>query len=121
MNNMYSDDVDLDDAEAGAGEPDWRSMTYEVLNPDNTVGVACDRDGEVVGLHITDEARENGDVWLGAEILRCARLAHAKSRVGLRTEMEFKGTKSYTIDSFDLPTEAAYRAMENEAFGRTNS
>ncbi|MFQ6331550.1 hypothetical protein ACLMAL_36260 [Nocardia sp. CWNU-33] len=121
MSNNYSDDDDFDDAETGTREPDWRTLTYEVLNPDNTVGVACDRDGEIVGLHITDDARENGDVWLGAEILRCARLAHAKSRVGLRTEMEFKGTKSYTIDSFDLPTEAAYRAMEREAFGKSIS
>ncbi|MFD0364589.1 hypothetical protein ACFQZZ_24370 [Nocardia sp. GCM10030253] len=120
MKDVYPIDADdLDNVDTD--EPDWRSMVYEVLNPDNTVGVACDRDGEVVGMHITDDARDNGDTWLAAEILRCARLAHAKSRVGLRAEMAYKGTQSYTIDSFDLPTEAAYRAMEDEVFGRTTS
>ncbi|WP_328391705.1 hypothetical protein [Nocardia sp. NBC_00416] len=92
-------------------------QVHEVFNPDHTAGVACDRDGEIVGLHITDDARENGDAWLGAEILKLARLAHAKSRLGLRREMEANGARSYTIDSFGLPTEAAYQAMEDEAFG----
>lgn len=106
-----------DGAESGPGEePDWRSMIYEVFNPDHTAGVACNRDGEVIGLHITDEARDNGDSWLSAELLRLARLAHTKSRVGLRAEMEYKGTRSYTIDAFDLPTEAAYRVMEKAEF-----
>ncbi|WP_067694169.1 hypothetical protein [Nocardia jejuensis] len=96
---------------------DWRGMTHEVFNPDHTAGAACNRDGEIIGLHITDEARENGEVWLAAEILRVARLAHFKSRVALRAEMEFNGTHSHTIDSFDLPTEAAYRAAEAAEFG----
>ncbi|TLF74016.1 hypothetical protein [Nocardia cyriacigeorgica] len=99
--------------------PDWQSMIYEVVNLDHSVGVACNRDGEVVGLHLTDEARENGDAWLSAEILRIARLAHMKSRVGLRAEMEYNGARPYTVDAFDLPTEAAYRAMENAELGRT--
>lgn len=98
-------------------EPDWHTMTYEVFNPDHTAGVACDRDGEIIGLHITDEARENGDVWLAAEIVRLARLAHLKSRVGLRAEMERKGSRSYTVDAFDLPTEHSYRAIEQAEFG----
>jgi len=113
------DQDDLDDL--AAAPPDWRNISYEVFNPDHTVGVACDRDGEVVGLHLTDDARDNGDTWLAKEILRVARLAHAKSRLGLRTEMEFKGTRSYTVDSFDLPTEASYRAMEAAEFGRATS
>ncbi|MEC3920203.1 hypothetical protein [Nocardia sp. CDC160] len=98
-------------------EPDWRQLTYEVFNPDNNVGVACNRDGEVVGLHITDEARDNGDAWLADEIVRLARLAHLKSRVGLRAEMEYKGSSAYTVDSFDLPTEASYRSAEASEFG----
>ncbi|MCU1648200.1 MAG: hypothetical protein JWN03_8475 [Nocardia sp.] len=98
-------------------EPDWRQLTYDVFNPDHSVGVACNRDGEVVGLHITDDARDNGDTWLAAEIVRLARLANLKSRVGLRTEMEQKGSHSYTVDSFDLPTDASYRAIEASEFG----
>ncbi|TLF55285.1 hypothetical protein [Nocardia cyriacigeorgica] len=108
--------IDYDD-ESDDTAPDWSAMIYEVFNPDHTVGVACDRDGEVVGLHLTDEARDNGDTWLAAEILRVAKLAHLKSRVGLRTEMEHKGTRPYTIDAFDLPTETSYRAMEAAEFG----
>ncbi|WP_040785516.1 hypothetical protein [Nocardia pneumoniae] len=111
------DDLDVDD-DPDAAPPDWRSRTYEVFNPDHTVGVGCDRDGEIIGLHITDDARDNGDSWLAAEIVRLARLAHAKSRVGLRAEMEYNGTRPYTIDSFDLPTEASYRAMEESEFRR---
>ncbi|MFF3569891.1 hypothetical protein [Nocardia jiangxiensis] len=108
----------LDQADdVGDAAPNWRTMTYEVFNPDHSVGVACGRDGEIVGLHITDDARDNGDAWLAAEIVRLARLAHQKSRVGLRAEMEFNGTRPYTIDSFDLPTESAYRAMEAAEFG----
>ncbi|WP_459549678.1 hypothetical protein [Nocardia sp. X0981] len=118
---MADDDYDydlMDDLEdEQAGKPAVSPQVHEVFNPDHTVGVACDRDGEVVGLHITDEARENGDSWLSAEILKIAGLAHAKSRLGLRREMEANGARSYTIDSFGLPTEAAYQAMEDEAFG----
>lgn len=117
--NAY-DNVRVDDeSESEAAQPDWNAMTYEVFNPDHSVGVACDRDGEVVGLHLSDEARDNGDSWLAAEILRLARLAHLKSRVGLRAEMEYNGARPYTVDSFDLPTEAAYRAMEHAEFGTT--
>ncbi|GAA5062270.1 hypothetical protein [Nocardia callitridis] len=116
-----SDGLDDYGEEAVAAGPDWWSDTHEVFNPDHTVGVACARDGEVVGLHITDDARDNGDAWLAAEILRIARLAHAKSRLGLRKEMEYKGTRPYTIDSFDLPTEASYRAMEEAEFGKPTS
>lgn len=114
---MADDDYDYDFEGEQAGEPAVSPQVHEVFNPDHTVGVACDRDGEVVGLHITDEARENGDSWLSAEILKIAALAHAKSRLGLRREMEANGARSYTVDSFGLPTEAAYQAMEDEAFG----
>ncbi|WP_245671631.1 hypothetical protein [Nocardia amamiensis] len=117
MHSIDTDDFDVDD-NLDAAPPDWRSRTYEVFNPDHTVGVGCDRDGEIIGLHITDDARDNGDSWLAAEIVRLARLAHAKSRVGLRAEMEYNGTRPYTIDSFDLPTEASYRAMEESEFRR---
>lgn len=105
------------DSEDDVAQPDWLSMTYEVFNPDNTVGVACNRDGEIVGLHLTDEAREEGDDWLAAEIVRLAKLAHLKSRVGLRAEMEDNGTGSHTIDAFDLPTEKSYRQAERAEFG----
>ncbi|MGW1742660.1 hypothetical protein ACWCPQ_28075 [Nocardia sp. NPDC001965] len=116
-----NEDFDYDDTEDDRDVPATSSaaapQVHEVFNPDHTVGVACDRDGEIVGLHITDEAQDNGDSWLSAEILKIAGLAHAKSRLGLRREMESNGARSYTIDSFGLPTEAAYQAMEDEAFG----
>ncbi|WP_062976891.1 hypothetical protein [Nocardia flavorosea] len=113
MSSPYDDH----DFEYDEPQPPPKKTTYEVFNPENTVGVACDRDGEVVGLHITDDARESGDSWLSSEIVKLAMLAHMQSRLGLRKEMEVKGTRSYTIDSFGLPTEAGYRAMEQEAFG----
>ncbi|MFB8281075.1 hypothetical protein [Nocardia colli] len=97
--------------------PDRNAHSYEVFNPDRTVGVACSRDGAMIGVHISDDARDNGDTWLAAEIVKLARLAHLKSRVGLRTEMEQKGTKPYTIDFFDLPTLESYRAVERAEFG----
>ncbi|MFE4455808.1 hypothetical protein ACFROC_00490 [Nocardia tengchongensis] len=110
---------DLDDLETPAEGA--RTLIYEVFNPDNSAGIACNRDGEIVGLYLTDEARDNGDTWLAAELLRLARLAHAKSRLGLRMEMERGGTRSYTIDSFDLPTDASYRALEAAEFGTGTS
>lgn len=115
------DDFDPDAEEQDPSGPDWQNLTYEVFNPDHTVGVACNRNGEIIGMHLTDEAQENGDTWLAAEILRVAKLAHQKSRVGLRAEMESRGTRSYTIDAFDLPTEAQYAAMENDEFGKTTA
>ncbi|MEV6427509.1 hypothetical protein [Nocardia sp. NPDC051463] len=122
MKDMFPLDVEDFDAE----DPDYdpaedQSRTFEVFNPDHSAGVACDRDGEIVGMHIADDALDNGDDWLAAEILKLARLAHAKSRVGLRNEMQRNGSLPYTIDSFDLPTEASYRAMEDAEFGRTTS
>ncbi|WP_328404184.1 hypothetical protein [Nocardia sp. NBC_00403] len=113
------DDLDLDEDDFDPSA--YEARTFEVFNPDHTAGVACDRDGEIIGMHVADDALENGDDWLAAEILKLARLAHAKSRVGLRNEMERKGSLPYTIDSFDLPTEASYRAMEDAEFGRTTS
>ncbi|WP_280233641.1 hypothetical protein [Nocardia cyriacigeorgica] len=114
------DDFDTDAYDPGEAPaaPNWQNMIYEVVNLDHSVGVACNRDGEIVGLHLTDEARENGDAWLSAEVLRVARLAHLKSRVGLRAEMEYNGASPYTVDAFDLPTEAAYRAQESAELGR---
>ncbi|AFU02725.1 hypothetical protein V7968_31770 [Nocardia vulneris] len=112
----------IDDLSADAGEddaPDWSARSYEVFNPDRTVGVACGRDGAVIGLHISDEACDNGDTWLAAEIVKLARLAHVKSRVGLRAEMEHKGTKPYAIDFFELPTQDSYRALERAEYGET--
>lgn len=117
MNDDFDYDDTEDDLDGPAPETTAAPQVHEVFNPDHTVGVACDRDGEIVGLHITDEARDNGDSWLGAEILKIAGLAHAKSRLGLRREMETNGARSYTVDSFGLPTEAAYQAMEDQAFG----
>jgi hypothetical protein len=116
-----TDTVDFDEFDDQPAVPDWRNLIYEVFNPENSVGVACNRDGEIVGMHITDDACENGETWLSTEIVRVARLAHLKSRVGLRAEMEYNGTRPYTIDSFDLPTEAAYRAMELAEFGSAGS
>jgi hypothetical protein len=109
MTELYDDD--------SAQAPDWASILYEVVNPDHTVGVACNRSGEVVGLLITDEAREEGDTWLAEEIVRLARLANTKSRVGLRAEMEFNGAGKYAVDALGLPTEADYRAMEDAELG----
>ncbi|GEM31321.1 hypothetical protein NN3_23280 [Nocardia neocaledoniensis NBRC 108232] len=109
-----------DDEEYAHGpEKDENPSVFEVFHPDHTLGVACDRDGEIVGMYIADEARENGETWLSAEILRLTRLAHLKSRAGLRKEMERQGTSRSTIDSFDLPTDASYQETEDLEFGRT--
>ncbi|MGY2092387.1 MULTISPECIES: hypothetical protein [Nocardia] len=91
-------------------------MIYEVFNPDNSVGVACDRSGLVVGLHIGD-VWEQADSWLAAEILRVARLARMKSQVGRRAELLYNGMSPHVADSLRLPTEADYNLMEKAEFG----
>ena len=106
-----------DSQDDSAAAPNWGSMLYEVVNPEHTVGVACNRGGEVVGLLITDEARAEGDSWLSEEIVRLARLANTKSKVGLRAEMEFNGAAKHTVDALGLPTEADYHAMADAEFG----
>ncbi|MBL1079759.1 hypothetical protein JK358_35695 [Nocardia sp. 2] len=95
---------------------DRDTVVFEVFNPDSSVGVGCNREGEVIGLHLNDDARDNGDSWLAEEILRVAQLTHLKSRLGLRREMESNGVLPHTVDAFDLPTEATYRAAEHAAF-----
>ncbi|MGK8489211.1 hypothetical protein [Nocardia asiatica] len=97
--------------------PDWRNLTYEVFNPDYSVGVACDRSGMIVGLHLGDEVWENTDSWLAAEIRRVARLAYLKSRVGRRAELLYNGALPRLADSLGLPTEAEYNLMEKAEFG----
>ncbi len=101
--------------EAGAASPP-RPVSYEVFNPDHSVGVACDQDGEIIGLHIGAGVRDSTDSWLAAEILLLARLAYQKSLVGRREEMLARGTPSYIAEDFGLPTAAQYASMERAAF-----
>jgi hypothetical protein len=98
-------------------ELDAKPTVYEVFNPDQTVGVACDREGAVVGLHIDDDILDHGDEWLAREIMRVAELAREKSRVGLRAELERSGSDPFVLRSLGLPTDADYITMENDAFG----
>jgi hypothetical protein len=93
-------------------------VSYEVFNPDHSVGVACDRDGEIIGLHIGVGVRDNTDSWLAAEILLLTRLAYQKSLVCRREEMLARGTPPYIAEDFGLPTAAQYAAMERAAFDR---
>ncbi|MFE6862384.1 hypothetical protein [Nocardia sp. NPDC057668] len=107
---------ELNNAEPLADGSAESPVTFEVFNPDESVGAACNRDGEIIGLHINDDARDNGEIWLAREILRVAHLANLKSRVGLRSEMEANGVLGHTIDAFGLPTQAAYTAAEQDEF-----
>jgi hypothetical protein len=97
-------------------ELDDKPTVYEVFNPDQTVGVACDREGAVVGLHIDDDILDHGDEWLAQEIQRVAKLAYEKSRVALRAELERSGSDPFVLTSFGLPTDADYVAMEIDTF-----
>lgn len=81
----------------GTEPPEPPPTVFEVFNPDATIGVACNRDGSVVGVHIDDDARESSDAWVADQILRLSRLAHQKSRLGLRAEMERNGTDPFTL------------------------
>jgi hypothetical protein len=106
-----------DDFYAGETNHADQPVVYEVYNPEQTVGVVCDREGVVIGMHIDDEILYEGDDVVAATIRRVAALAHQKSRVGLRAEMERNGTDAVTLGSFGLPTQKDYLAMENAEFG----
>ncbi|MFQ6230286.1 hypothetical protein [Nocardia sp. NPDC002869] len=88
-----------------------------MFNPDYSVGVACDRAGIVVGLHLGDEIVEHSDAWLAAEILRLARLARMKSEVARRQSLIDNGMLPHAVDARGLPRESNYRAAEAAAFG----
>lgn len=107
----------LPDGEEDVMISDWPETTYEVFNPDHSVGVACGRSGEIVGLYLGADIRDNAEDWLAAEILLLARLAYQKCRLGLRMEMMANGTLPHIIDQFGHPTAAEYREMETAAFG----
>ena len=96
---------------------DSQVRNYEVFNPDYSVGVACDCDGFVVGLHLDDEVWENTDRWLAAEIVRVAKLAYLKARVGRRVEMERRHGNTRFADALNPPTEEQYRRAEKVEFG----
>ncbi|WP_327100864.1 hypothetical protein OIE68_19945 [Nocardia vinacea] len=110
-------DLDTGDGDEAEAPPDWRNLIYEVFNPDYSVGVACDHSGMIVGLHLGDEVWQNTDSWLAGEVLRVARLAHLKSRVGRRTELLYNGAFPYVADELGLPTEAEYTLQEKTEFG----
>ncbi|WP_245671426.1 hypothetical protein [Nocardia amamiensis] len=102
----------------GGSVPSGRSgRIYEVFNPDYSVGVGCDQSGRIVGLHLGDEVWESADSWLAGEIVRVARLAHLKARVGRRMELLSRGVSPVVADALALPTEAEYRLQEKAAFG----
>ncbi|MEV6428332.1 hypothetical protein [Nocardia sp. NPDC051463] len=98
--------------------PDWRNLIYEVFNPDYSVGVACDRNGMIVGMHLGDEVWDSTDSWLADEVVRVARLAYLKSQVGRRAEMLYNGALPQFADSLGLITESEYRYREKAEFGR---
>ncbi|MGO4649276.1 hypothetical protein AB4305_30700 [Nocardia sp. 2YAB30] len=110
-------DLDTSGSVAAESPPDWRNLIYEVFNLDYSVGVACDRSGRIVGLHLSDDVWEHAENWLAAEILRVARLAHVKSQVGRRAELLYNGAMPRLADSLGLPTEAEYNLMEKAEFG----
>ncbi|WP_328407757.1 hypothetical protein [Nocardia sp. NBC_00403] len=111
--------TDLDtSSDVGQAQPDWRNLIYEVFNPDYSVGVACDRSGTIVGLHLGDGVWDNTDSWLANELVRVARLAYLKSRVGRRAELLHNGAWPSIADSLGLITETEYKFREQAEFGR---
>lgn len=97
--------------------PHRRPASFEVFNPDYTVGVACDRSGLIVGLHLDDEVWENTDEWLALEIVRVARLARLKSQVGRRSELMATAAGARLADRMSLPTQVDYELLEKFEFG----
>lgn len=93
------------------------ASVFEVFNPDYSVGVACDRSGWIVGVHLGDEVYENTDLWLSAEIIKVARLARIKSEVGRRAGMLSDGALPHTADRLGLPTETDFARQLDAAFG----
>ncbi|MFQ6396932.1 hypothetical protein ACLMAJ_26165 [Nocardia sp. KC 131] len=110
--------TDLETAGRAEAPPDWQNLIYEVFNPDYSVGVACDRSGLVVGLHLGHEVWDNSDEWLAREVVRTARLAYLKSRVGRRAELLHDGALPSLADSLGMPTAAQYDLLEKAEFGR---
>ncbi|MFE9327720.1 hypothetical protein ACIHDR_40040 [Nocardia sp. NPDC052278] len=110
-------DQDISDDVGAESPPDWRNLVYEAFNPGYSVGVACNRSGTIVGLHLGDEVGEHTDDWLASEILRVARLAYLKSRVGRRAELLHNGGLPRLADSLGFPTEAEYNIIEKAEFG----
>ncbi|WP_062993849.1 hypothetical protein [Nocardia anaemiae] len=110
-------DQDISDGVGPESPPDWYNLVYEVFNPSYSVGVACNRSGTIIGLHLGDEVAEHTDDWLAREILRVARLAYLKSRVGRRAELLSNGGLPRLADSLGLPSEAEYNIIEKAEFG----
>jgi hypothetical protein len=92
-------------------------VSFEVFNPDYSVGVACDRSGLIVGLHLGDEVWDNTDEWLAREIIRVARLARLKSQAGRRLELMATAAGARLADRLSLPTQAEYELLEKSEFG----
>lgn len=112
-------DLYVPESETPEEEPVSSPQFYEVFNPDHSVGIACDENGVIVGLHIDEAVRDSTESWLAAEILRVARLAYCKSQVGLRAARAANGVLPHVLDAMGLPTKAQYIAMEVAEFGES--
>ncbi|MEU1982447.1 hypothetical protein [Nocardia sp. NPDC019395] len=110
-------DVDAAEDVQPDSPPVGRSQVYEVFNPDFSVGVACDRNGVIVGVHLGDEVWDNTDHWLATEVLRVARLAHLKSKVGQRAEYIRRLGNRQVADALNLPTQTQFEHALQTEFG----
>ncbi|WP_280415798.1 hypothetical protein [Nocardia carnea] len=111
MNTHESDDAEAESSVSGA------TSGYEVFNPDYSVGVACDRHGMIIGIHLGDEVWENTDAWLSNEILKVAKLARMKSQVGRRAELMTTNKGAHLAGRLRLPMENDYKLSERSEFG----
>ncbi len=109
--NRHNSDFEAESAVSSA------TSGYEVFNPDYSVGVACDRHGMIIGIHLGDEVWENTDAWLSNEILRVAKLARMKSQVGRRAELVATNKGAHLASRLGLPRGADYKLAERAEFG----
>lgn len=101
----------------GDATPHGDNPNFEVFNPDYSVGVACDYDGRIVGIHLGQEISEASDEWLADQILRAGKLACLKSRVAHRNALRAIGASGAHADALGFPTETEYQLQLKKEFG----
>ncbi|MCH9729730.1 MAG: DUF2694 domain-containing protein [Actinomycetia bacterium] len=82
---------------------------FEATSCDEAIIVSVDRQGASIGVQLEPEAMECADAELAGRIIRLNTLAHLRSQLALRLEME--GNRVDNVGA-SLPTEDQVAAFE---------
>ena len=99
----------------------FEDRTYEVFNPQRTVGVRAAHGGAFTGLYLSEDVRKTTERALTRDILAVASVAAARGRLSYREQLETIAAQSgnpVTANVYDVlpnvPTEQEYEDLKKK-------